>query len=78
MRNPSLLQISCQVITMQVSGNTFIWCIWRTCYFPSQLCEVIAHQFYFYLVFTCLWVWANNKETIQHHLFYEFTVLSLS
>lgn len=51
--NRVLWQISSQV----VSENTFIGCIWRTCYLPSQLCEVLIHQIYFYLVFTCLWGW---------------------
>lgn len=48
---------------MQACENTFIWCIWRTCYLPPQLREVLVHQIYFYLVFTCLWVGTNERDT---------------
>lgn len=43
-------------IIMKMGGreNTFIWCIWWTGYLPPQLCEVITHQFHFYLVLNCL------------------------
>lgn len=48
--------IFCGVIIMKMRdrGNTFIWCIWWTGYLPPQLREVIADQFYFYLVLNCL------------------------
>lgn len=41
----------CRVVPVT---NTFIWSIWWSSYLPPQLGEVVADQFYFYLVFNCL------------------------
>lgn len=51
-----------------MSERTFIWCVRRTCYLPPQLSKVLIHQFYLYLVFTCLWVGTHDSNMMNIYL----------
>lgn len=65
-------QIKCQVTVVQVNECTFIRCIWRASYLSPELCEVVTHHLNFDLVFTCLWVWINEKDAMRNILFFLF------
>lgn len=57
-----------QMISHEACDSTFIWRVWRTCYLPPQLCEVLIHQIYFNLVFTCLKVKEGHSQTLTDWL----------
>lgn len=65
-------QIKCQATVVQVIEGTFIRCIWRASYLPPEICEVVTHHLNFDLVFTCLWVWINEKDAMRNILFFLF------
>lgn len=64
--------VVCQVSMVQVSGDTFVWCVWGTCYLPPQLCEVVAHHLHFDLVFTRLWMTMKVKNLMRSILYFTF------
>lgn len=59
---------------VKVSGDTFVWCVWGTCYLPPQLSEVVAHHLHFDLVFTRLWTTMKVKNLMRSILYVSWDV----